>query len=99
MARHSSQHAHELIRAGARLWFIPARTDAIRPSDLSRTPSAQGSGAGRDLTKLLSVFVILAMIIQIIKPIGLPGLRKRADFWKLPLAGFVVIVVISTLQF
>jgi hypothetical protein len=53
---------------------------------------------GSFLTKLLSVFVVLAMIIQIIKPIGLPGLRKRADFWKLPLAGFVVIVLISTLQ-
>ena len=50
------------------------------------------------MVKILSVFVILAMIIQIIKPIGLPGLRKRADFWKLPLAGFVVIVLISTLQ-
>lgn len=51
------------------------------------------------MVKILSVFVILAMIVQIIKPIGVPGLRKRADFWKLPLAGFVVIVVISTLQF
>lgn len=50
------------------------------------------------MVKILSVFVILAMIIQIIKPIGLPGLRKRSDFWKLPLAGFVVIVVIGTLQ-
>ena len=50
------------------------------------------------MTKLLSVFVVLAMLIQIIKPIGLPGLRKRSDFWKLPLAGFVLIVAISTLQ-
>ena len=51
------------------------------------------------MVKILSVFVILAMIIQIIKPIGLPGLRKRADFWKLPLAGFVVLVLVTALQF
>jgi len=50
------------------------------------------------ITKVLSVFVVLAMIIQIIKPLGFPGLRKRGDFWKLPLAGFVVIIVISAFQ-
>lgn len=51
------------------------------------------------MIKILSVFVVLAMIIQIIKPLDLPGLRRRGDFWKLPLAGLVVIVVISALQF
>jgi hypothetical protein len=50
------------------------------------------------VTKLLSAFVILAMIVQIIKPIGLPGLTKRSDFWKLPLAGFVVIMIVTALQ-
>lgn len=50
------------------------------------------------MTKLLSAFVILAMIVQIIKPIGLPGLTKRSDFWKLPLAGFVVIMIVTALQ-
>jgi hypothetical protein len=48
--------------------------------------------------KLLSVFVVLAMVVQIIKPLGLPGLKKRSDFWKLPLAGLVVIIAISALQ-
>lgn len=51
------------------------------------------------MVKLLSLFVVLAMVIQIIKPIGLPGLKKRSDFWKLPLAGLVVIIAISALQF
>lgn len=50
------------------------------------------------ITKLLSVFVVLAMLVQIIKPLGLPGLRRRGDFWKLPLAGFFVIVLITALQ-
>lgn len=43
------------------------------------------------MTKVLAVVVILTMLIQIIKPLGLPGLRQRRDFWKLPLAGFAVI--------
>ena len=51
------------------------------------------------LLKLISVFVVMAMLVQIIKPLGLPGLRKRSDFWKLPLAGFAVIVIVTVLQF
>lgn len=43
------------------------------------------------MTKVLALVVILTMLIQIIKPLGAPGLRQRRDFWKLPLAGFGVI--------
>ena len=50
------------------------------------------------LVKLLSVFVVLAMLVQIIKPLGVPGLRRRSDFWKLPLAGLFAIILISALQ-
>ena len=31
------------------------------------------------------------MIIQLIKPLGLPGLRQRRDFWKLAVAAMVAI--------
>lgn len=51
------------------------------------------------MSTLFSVFVVLAMLVQIIKPLGVPGLRKRSDFWKLPLAGFVVLVAVTALQF
>ena len=47
---------------------------------------------------LLTVFAVLAMVIQIIKPLGLPGLRKRSDFWKVPLACFVLLVAVTALQ-
>ena len=50
------------------------------------------------MIKLLSLFIVLAMIIQIIKPIGVPGLRKRSDFWKLPLAGLVIMAIATGLQ-
>jgi hypothetical protein len=44
---------------------------------------------GNSMTKAISAFLILAMIVQIIKPLGLPGLRRRSDFWKLAIVAFV----------
>ncbi|WP_394887588.1 hypothetical protein ACG873_21955 [Mesorhizobium sp. AaZ16] len=35
------------------------------------------------MSKALSLVIVAMMVIQIIKPLGLPGLRHRRDFWKL----------------
>jgi len=35
------------------------------------------------MTKILALVIILMMAVQIIKPLGLPGLRQRRDCWKL----------------
>lgn len=43
------------------------------------------------MTKALSIVIILIMVVQIIKPLGLPGLRKRSDFWKLALGALALI--------
>lgn len=37
------------------------------------------------MTKALAFVIIGIMAIQLIKPLGLPGLRQRRDFWKLAL--------------
>jgi hypothetical protein len=42
------------------------------------------------MTKALAIILILAMGIQIIKPLGLPGLRRRMDFWKIALLAFAI---------
>jgi hypothetical protein len=42
------------------------------------------------MTKFFSALFILLMLIQLIRPLGLPGLRKRGDFWKLAVVAFVV---------
>jgi len=42
------------------------------------------------LTKVIAVLLLLAMGIQLIKPLGLPGLRRRGDFWKIALIAFAV---------
>lgn len=41
-------------------------------------------------TKVLSYLIIAMMILHIIRPLGLPGLRKRGDFWKLAVIALIV---------
>lgn len=43
------------------------------------------------MTKLLSLVIVGLMLIQIIKPLGWPGLKKRGDFWKLALGALAAI--------
>lgn len=47
------------------------------------------------MTKAFSLLMILAMVVQIVRPLGLPGLRKRADAWKLALAALVTIMIVA----
>ncbi len=42
------------------------------------------------MSKVIAIVIILMMAIQIIKPIGLPGLRRRSDFWKLAVVAFAI---------
>lgn len=42
------------------------------------------------MSKIMSALLILAMAAQLIRPLGLPGLRKRGDFWKIALAALFV---------
>lgn len=42
------------------------------------------------MTKAISILLILAMGVQIIKPLGFPGLKRRMDFWKLALLAFAI---------
>lgn len=50
------------------------------------------------MTKIIAVLFILGMAIQIIRPLGLPGLKKRGDFWKLAAAAFVITVITATIR-
>ena len=45
------------------------------------------------MSKALSLVIVALMAIQIIKPIGLPGLRRRRDFWKLAVAAMGAIAL------
>jgi len=43
------------------------------------------------MTKMLSLLIVGLMIAHVIKPLGLPGLKKRGDFWKLAVIAIAAI--------
>ena len=47
------------------------------------------------MTKVLSLLIVLAMAVQIIRPLGLPGLKKRADAWKLAVGALAAIMLVA----
>lgn len=62
---------------------------------------SMGDGDGLEasaMTKLFSALLILMMIVHLIRPLGLPGLRKRGDFWKIALFALAVFGVIALIR-
>ncbi len=43
------------------------------------------------MSKILALVILGMMVVQIIKPLGLPGLKQRRDFWKLAVAALAAI--------
>ncbi len=50
------------------------------------------------MTKVILLVLLLAMVAHIIKPLGLPGLKKRADFWKIAVFAFLATMAVVVLQ-
>jgi len=50
------------------------------------------------MTKIVSFLIVLAMIVQVIRPFGVPGFRKRADAWKLVLVGIALVLVTAVIR-
>ncbi|WP_167591773.1 hypothetical protein [Jiella endophytica] len=42
------------------------------------------------MSKLFSILFVVLMGAHLVRPFGVPGLRKRGDFWKIALVGLVV---------
>ncbi|MEW5425070.1 hypothetical protein [Amorphus sp. 3PC139-8] len=45
------------------------------------------------MSRLVTLLVVLAMAVQVIRPLGFPGFKRRADAWKLALVGFALVIV------
>ncbi len=45
------------------------------------------------VTKILPVLLVLLMGLHIIKPLGLPGLKRRGDFWKIAIIALIVMAL------
>jgi uncharacterized membrane protein len=50
------------------------------------------------VTKIIALLLILAMLVHIVKPLGLPGLRRRSDFWKIGVFAFAITMFVSLLR-
>lgn len=48
--------------------------------------------------KIVLIFLAGIAVIQLIKPIGLPGFTRRSDAWKLALAGLLVMLILIALR-
>jgi len=44
--------------------------------------------------KAVAIVLGLAMLVHLIKPFGLPGLKKRSDAWKIALFALFAMVVL-----
>ena len=56
------------------------------------------NGTGPDMTKILSLLIVGLMIVHVIKPLGLPGLKRRADFWKLAVIALAMVAITAGLS-
>ncbi|WEZ82578.1 hypothetical protein P6U16_16120 [Rhizobium sp. 32-5/1] len=45
------------------------------------------------MSKAMTIILLLAMVIQLLKPLGLPGLKQRRDFWKIAVFAIAVMMV------
>ena len=45
------------------------------------------------MAKVIALLLLGAMIVHLIRPLGLPGLKKRGDFWKIALVALVVMML------
>lgn len=45
------------------------------------------------MAKAISLFLLAVMLVQLIYPLGLPGLRKRGDFWKIAVLAIGVMML------
>jgi ABC-type branched-subunit amino acid transport system permease subunit len=45
------------------------------------------------MAKAISLLLLALMAVHIIRPLGLPGLRKRGDFWKIAVVAIAVMML------
>ncbi|WP_169749068.1 hypothetical protein [Martelella endophytica] len=50
------------------------------------------------MSKLIAFLFIVAMGVQIVKPLGLPGLKRRMDFWKIAVAALAATIIVLMLR-
>lgn len=50
------------------------------------------------MVKALSLLITVAMLVHVVRPFGLPGLKRRADAWKLAVAALAAIMIVAMVK-
>lgn len=50
------------------------------------------------MSKILPALLLAAMLLHLVRPLGLPGLRRRGDFWKIAVVAIVLMMVTVTIR-
>lgn len=50
------------------------------------------------MTKAISLILAAAMVVQLIRPLGLPGLKTRGDAWKIAVFALVLVAVVAAVR-
>lgn len=50
------------------------------------------------MTRAMSLFFGLCMLVQIIRPIGVPGLKRRVDAWKIAAVALAIFMLVAALK-
>jgi hypothetical protein len=50
------------------------------------------------LTKIVPILAVILMVLHLIRPLGLPGLRKRLDFWKIAIAMIAAVLLAAAVH-
>jgi hypothetical protein len=50
------------------------------------------------MARALSIVLALLIIVHLIRPLGLPGLKKRGDFWKLAALAMLLLISVVALR-
>jgi ABC-type branched-subunit amino acid transport system permease subunit len=48
--------------------------------------------------KILALLLLVAMAVHIARPLNLPGLRRRGDFWKIAVVAIGAMMVAAVLR-
>ncbi len=50
------------------------------------------------VTRILALMLGLAMVVQLIRPLGIPGLHRRADAWKIAALALAIMTAVAALK-
>ncbi|TCP84227.1 hypothetical protein C8J31_10831 [Rhizobium sp. PP-CC-2G-626] len=78
--------------SGGNRTFLPGRQEARNRTE-SASHASHNCSMVAAMSKALSLLLLALMTVQLVKPLGWPGLRYRRDFWKIAVAAIAVMML------